>query len=169
MSPFQKRIILSLILLGVAIIAVIVSLNLTNPPPPAQVTVSFSMTLDPTIIANMTRIPQSTPLSGEDAEQFLRFVENVESCEDYADARRSQMLQHIEWLVNPATIPSDMFIALGQNPDQTLVFGMATYTSTQWRILERPEESCLIDIGHDINLLLEGLGGEPFTIYDETK
>lgn len=168
MAVFYKRIGLSLLLLGIVVVALVIGLTLANQTTaPARETLFFSMTLDSTSISNLTSIPQTTPLSGEDAEQFLSFQERIESCEDYADARRSQMLQHIEWLVDPATIPPDMLIALGQNPDQTLVFGMATYTSTQWRILERPVDSCLIDIGRDINLLLEGLGGEPLTIYDE--
>jgi hypothetical protein len=170
MSIFQKRIGLSLVLIGIVAIALAVGLNLSNQDAsPPQGTLVFSMTLDPTTIANLTSIPQATPLSDEDAEQFLIFVDRVESCEDYSDERRAQMLQHIEWLVDPSSIPTDMLLVLGKTPDSTLIFGMASFTSIQWRILERPAESCLIDIGRDINLLLEGLGGEPFTIYDETN
>lgn len=168
MNSFQKRIGLSLLLLGVVAIALVTGLNLTNQgAPPAEETLLFSMTLDPTTISNLTSIPQATPLSGEDAEQFLIFVEQVESCEDYSDERRAQMLQHIDWLVNPASIPANMLLAFGNNPDNTLVFGMASFTSIQWRILERPEESCLVPIGRDLNDLLVAIEMPPFDIYDE--
>ena len=170
MTVFHKRIGLSLLLLGVVVIALAIGLNLTNQgAAPATETLLFSMTLDSTSISNLTSIPQATPLSGDDAEQFLIFVEQIESCEDYSDERRAQMLQHIDWLVDPASIPTNMLLAFGKTPDTSLIFGMASFTSIQWRILERPADSCLIDIGRDINLLLEGLGGEPLTIYDETE
>ena len=170
MSSLQKRVGLSVTLLVVAIIALAIGLNLnspTAPSTPAQSTLFFSMTLEPEIVANLTSIPQTTPLSPEDAEQYLTFQGRIESCEDYSEERRSQMRQHIDWLVDPATIPKEMLIALGTNPDGGLVFGMASYTSIQWRLLERPAESCLIDIGHDLNVLLEAVGLEPLTIYDE--
>lgn len=179
MSSFQKRIGLSVAFLGVAIVAVVIWLSLTNqtaPPAlptttpsaaPTQEELSFSMTMDPTLIANLTSIPQATPLSSEDAEQFLIFVNRIETCEDYSPERRFQMLQHIAWLVDIASIPEDMLPVFGKNPDSTLIFGMASYTSIQWKLLERPAESCLIDIGRDLNLLLEGVGREPLTIYDE--
>ena len=168
MNSFQKRLGLSIALVGTAIIALVIGLNLNSQAVPAtQNTPSFMMTLDPTVIANLTSIPQSTPLSDEEAEQFLNFVEQIESCDDYSDERRSQMLQHIEWLINPSTIPSEMLIALGTNIDAGLIFGMASFTSIEWRLLERPADSCLIDIGRDINILLEAVGREPITIYDE--
>lgn len=168
MTSFQKRIGLTLLLLGVVAIALVTGLNLTNPnAPPAEETLLFSMTLDPTTISNLTSIPQATPLSDEDAERFLIFVEHVESCEDYSDERRAQMLQHIDWLVDPASIPTDMLLAFGKNPDNTLIFGMASFTSIQWRILERPVESCLVPIGRDLNDLLAAIEMPPFDIYDE--
>jgi hypothetical protein len=169
MTSFQKRMVLSLILLGIIVIALVLGVNVTSQNPSiAEANLSFSMTLDPTVVANLTSIPQATPLSDEDAALYLTFVERVETCVDYTDERRAQMRQHIEWLVAPATIPSEMLIALGTNPDSGLIFGMAKYTEIQWRILKRPAESCLIDIGRDLNLLLEAVGRPPITIYDET-
>ncbi len=167
MSVFQKRVGLSALFVGVAIVALVVGLNVTPTSAPSDDTLSYSMTLDPTIIANLTSVPQSTPLSGKDAEEFETLIEQVQACDDYSDERRSQMLQHIDWLINPATLSSQMLIALGTNPDAGLIFGMAGYTSTQWRLLERPADSCLIDIGRDLNLMLEATGRDPLTIYDE--
>lgn len=170
MSSFQKRFGLSLALMVVAVIALVIGLNLNSQTTANTLnTPSMKMTLDPTIIANLTSVPQTTPLSDVDAEKFTNFVRQIESCEDYSDERRSQMFQHIEWIVNPATLPSEMLIALGTNPDAGLIFGMASFTSIQWRILERPADSCLIDIGRDINVLLEAVGRDPLTIYDESN
>ena len=168
MSSLQKRIALSVTLLGVALVAVMIGLSLIGESSPStDPTLSFSMTLDPTVVANLTSIPQATPLSDEDAEAFLTFSEKVETCADYSDVRREQMLQHIGWLIDQSQIPTDVTIALGTKPEANLIFGMAGFTSTQWRLLDRPADSCLIEIGRDLNILLEEFGRPAFTIYDE--
>jgi hypothetical protein len=93
----------------------------------------------------------------------------IAGCAEYSPERRAQMEQHMAWLENPSDIPPDIRIALGQNPPGQLVFGMATYTSIQWRLNERPSESCLIPIGRLLNDMLVALGEPPFSIYDEAS
>ena len=130
---------------------------------------ALRMTLDPTIRANLTDLPNATPLSEEDARIYRDFIEQVEQCEDYAPERLEQMQQHIDWLIDPATIPQDMISLFGTNPASKLIFGMATYTSIQWRILERPAASCLIPLGLQLNDMLLAAGETPFSIYDEQR
>jgi hypothetical protein len=135
----------------------------TNPQAAGQ-----RMTLEPEIIANLTRLPQATPLSGESANEVNALRALVDSCPDYISPRRSQMEQHIEWLLNPALIPTDIVIALGANPTGKLLYGMATYTSIQWRVDNRPPDSCLLSVGKMLNEMLAAAGEEPFPIFDET-
>jgi hypothetical protein len=122
------------------------------------------MTLEPQIITNLTQLPQATPLSGEAATQISSLKALVDACPDYTAERRDQMAQHLEWLQNPATIPPDIIIALGGNPVGRLIYGMASYTSIQWRLNERPPDSCLLPIAELLNQMLTAAGEEPFPL-----
>lgn len=166
MQAIQKRILLSILLIAIALVAVLLALSAMQPPA-TEPTQSLIMTVDPTIQANLTQMPDATPLSDEDAQIYRDLQASVDACDDYSTERRSQMTQHITWLIDPSDIPADVLLAFGQNPQSTLVFGMAGFTSTQWRLLERPADSCLIAIGRDLNTLLIANDREPFTIYDE--
>ncbi len=128
--------------------------------PPAPTLPAGAMTLPPNVILNLTQVSETL---GDDlrvpVEQLRTQVAN---CPAYGDERRSQMNQHINWLLEPASLPQDMIIALGANPIGRLIFGMATYTSIEWRLADRPAESCLLIIGRTLNTLLAQTGEQPF-------
>ncbi len=126
------------------------------------------MTLEPEIVLNLTRLPQATPLSGEAAAEWNEFRAAVDACGDYRPERRQQMHQHIDWLLDPSDIPGDVIIALGPDPTAKLIFAMATYTSSEWRLGGRKPDSCLVPIGRLLNDRLVAAGEEPFDTYDET-
>ncbi len=126
-----------------------------------------AMTLEPAIIANLTTLPLATPLSTEEAGRWRALRAAVEACGDYSPERQGQMQQHIAWILNPADIPVNVVLALGNNPVGRLVYGMASYTSIQWRLNNRNPDSCLVPIGHTLNALLIALGEQPFDIYPE--
>lgn len=128
----------------------------------------LAMTLAPEVIANLTRLPEATPLSGEAAAEWNAFRATVDACGDYRAERRQQMHQHIDWIIDPATIPADIIIALGSNANGKLIFGMATYTSSEWRLGGRNPDSCLVPIGRALNEKLIAAGEAPFDIYDAT-
>jgi hypothetical protein len=127
------------------------------------------MTVAPEVIANLTQMPLATPLSSADAVQWREIRTMVDACDEYSPERRSQMVQHLDWLVDPSGIPPNVILALGSNSQERLVFGMATYTSIQWRLGHRQPDSCLVPIGLRLNDLLVALGGEPFDIYDQSS
>jgi hypothetical protein len=108
-----------------------------------------AMTLDPQITVNLTEMPRATPLSGEEADSWNEFRAMVDACDDYSPERRAQMEQHIAWLLDPSDMPRDVILAI------------------QWRLNDRPPDSCLIPIGLTLNEILEALGSNPFDIYDE--
>jgi hypothetical protein len=119
------------------------------------------MTLPPQVIANLTNMPQATPLSGAAADQVNALRQKVADCPDYSAERRAQMNQHIDWLLNPAGIPRDVLLALGENVSGRLIFGMATYTSIEWRLKNKPAASCLLSIGKTLNDMLTAYGEKP--------
>jgi hypothetical protein len=124
-------------------------------------------TLDPTTIANLTQIPNSPPISEIEAQQLNDLKAQVDACNSYSEERRGQMEQHIRWLLEPSTIPPQILLAVGPKPIGRLIFGMAGYTSTEWRLQNRPADSCLIAIGRTLNEMLLAAGETPLTIYDE--
>ncbi len=126
------------------------------------------MTLDPQVVINLTELPQATPLSGAEADTWNEFRAQVDACDAYSPERRRQMEQHIQWLLDPSDMPPDVILAMGGHPTERLIFGMATYTSTQWRLDNRPPDSCLVPIGRILNNMLVSLGQPPFDIYDDT-
>ncbi len=125
------------------------------------------MTLDPQTVVNLTRLPQATPLSGAEADTWNAFRARVDACDAYSPERRRQMEQHIQWLLDPSDMPPDVIVAMGGNTTERLIFGMAGYTSAQWRLDKRPPDSCLVPIGRDLNDMLVALGDPPFDIYDD--
>jgi len=121
---------------------------------PAQI-----MPLDPTVRANLQNVSaQVLPADQQETVQQIQTMLN--DCPDYGEARRSQMQQHIAWLLDPSGIPTDILMAIGANPRGKLMVGMATYTAVEWRLLNRPAESCLLPIGKLVNTLLAA-NGEP--------
>ena len=125
------------------------------------------MTFNPQTVINLTELPQATPLSGVEADTWNEFRAKVDACDAYSPERRLQMEQHIQWLLDPSDMPPDVILALGDDPTERLIFGMAAYTSTQWRLDNRPPDSCLVPIGRTLNNMLVALGEPPFTIYDD--
>jgi hypothetical protein len=124
------------------------------------------MTLDPIIVANMTQMPKATPLSGAAAERWNTLGIAVDACPDYSASRRDQMKQHIKWLIDPSDLPREMIFALGTNPTGKLIFGMATYTASEWQLKKKPSASCLLTIGRELNQLLIEAGEKPFAVFE---
>jgi hypothetical protein len=124
-------------------------------------------TTDPQVIVNLTQLPQATPLTGQEASQWNDLRASVEACADYSAERRAQMIQHLDWIIDPSDMPPDVILAMGENPKERLVFGMAAYTSIEWRLRDRPPDSCLVPIGRTLNTLLIELGTQPFDLYDQ--
>ena len=161
----------ALVLFVIAIIAISVAVN-------SQTTINTTPTVrsqalpttDPTIIASLEQLPNATPISAEEDAFLGAFRDEVTACNDFSAARRDQMLQHIDWLRDPTVIPLDIALAFRLNASSItggLVYSMGIYTSTEWRRLERPANSCLIDIGRTVNDMLLEVGESPITIYDE--
>ena len=153
--------------IGFLIVASLVIFFVTRAEPdePAQPL----MTIEPAFSDNLTAIPQATPLSGEAVESWHEFSAVVDACDDYSPERRSQMEQHIAWLIDPSDMPPTVILAMSSNPTERLIFGMATYTSVQWRLNDRSPDSCLVPIGQTLNEMLVALGSDPFDIYNDVE
>ncbi len=126
-----------------------------------QPTPSLAITLDPRIIANVTNLPHATPLSGQDANELNGVLALVNACNEYSPDRRDQMVKQIGYIINPATLTSDIIIALGEDPRAKLLYALVEVTKNQWLLEKSPANSCLIPIGKSLNQLLTDAGGTP--------
>ncbi len=132
------------------------SLSPTSQPTPRQ-----EITLDPRIIANMTNLPKSTPLSGQDANELNGLLQMVDACKEYSPDRHNQMVEQIGFIINPAALTGDIIMALGENPRAKLLYALVEVTKNQWLLEKSPATSCLIPIGKSLNQLLTAAGGTP--------
>ncbi|MCU0513407.1 MAG: hypothetical protein MUE40_12665, partial [Anaerolineae bacterium] len=125
----------------------------------ASATPAQRITLAPRVIANLTAQPAAA-VSPDLAEAMTRLQPLLDGCPAYSPERRRQMQQHIDWITQPAGIPTDILIALGDDPPARLLFGMASYTAIEWRLQGRPADSCLLPIGRLVNALAVAAGEE---------
>lgn len=149
-------------MVGVVVFA-IASANNRNGLPNAQVV----STLDATTVMLLTTVPQATPIIGALADTIRGLETAIQNCSDYPERRQEIMQQYIDWLFAPNTIPRDILMMFSPSPTARLLFAMAADTSTEWRRLQRPPNSCLVPIGRELNRLLVEAGEEPITVYDE--
>ena len=156
---------LTFLLLPVILLTACTTTPETKPASPTGAT-DYSMA---TSVARIDALQVATPVSGEAARTLGALERVIDDCADFSDARREQILQHIAWLRAPDSIPSDVAMALGMrgNIGAALLHGMAIYTSTEWRLLERQPTSCLVPIGRALDILLRDVGAAPVGIYDE--
>ncbi len=118
------------------------------------------------IIKQMTAMPSAPPLTGSLADEVHAVAQMVSNCNDYVQARRNQMNQHIAWLLQPNTIPKEVIIAVGTNINGGLILGMATYTLAEWGQHAKAPDSCLLTIGKKLNDMLAANGEARFTEFD---
>jgi hypothetical protein len=168
-STADKRVFLFSLTVFISTVVILFVLNNRAAPapvssggqPPVQ-----RMTLEPAVIDNLTDFPSAPTLVGELADQIHLLQTRLDACSDFGSERRSQMQQHIDWLLNPSTIPRDILIALGANPNARLIFGMATYTSIEWGLRDKSTDSCLLPIGQMLNQMLTAQGEPPLPEFE---
>lgn len=166
-SNDRRLFIASLIFFLVTCVLVGLSI-ITRNRPAAPTAAPIISTADPQVITNLTALPNQMILTGDLVTQITQLDEAVDACADYSPERRNQMQQHIAWLLDPSQIPADIRIAFGENPIGRLVFGMATYTSIEWRLQDRPSSSCLLPIGRSLNTLLTATGETTFPEFEDS-
>ncbi len=170
-----------IIFLAALVIAVVVLVNRNNPrPSPTTIDINGNIIDSPVgtllpgmsgsseVIKQLTAIPNAAPLTGALADEIHAVADMVTNCNDYSQARRDQMNQHIAWLLQPNTLPKEIIIALGNNINGRLIFGMSTFTLAQWGEKEKATDSCLLTIGKKLNELLAANGEAGFPQFDGT-
>jgi hypothetical protein len=165
-SPGKTRLALTAALLLVAGMVAVFAVRQPAPPQSRSNTPAVIMTLDPRIIANLTQLPQATALAGQAANDLTALRAMVDACPAYDDARRSQMVQTIGYIINPSGLSREAILAFGGNLQGNMLKALATYTLNRWRLDEAPADSCLIPIGKRINEMLVAAGEPPVAAFE---
>src|SRR5450432_1369820 len=154
-----------LLLLVVIVAGVLISRG-SAPVQEQPVTPGQMLTMDPRIIANLTALPNATPLSGQAANDLTGLEQMVQACADYTAPRRDQMIEQIGFIIDPTKLSGDVIIALGANSSGRLLQAVGYVTVDQWGLLKKPANSCLVPIGKRINELLVAAGEVPLAAFN---
>lgn len=155
----------SLIVFGITLVAAVIVFTQNGAPstpvqPATTVGTRASQGNSGIVLLEPPQMTQAAVLSTGLSDEREDLQAMVDACGDYRDERRSQMNQHLIWLEHPEQIPSDIQFAFGANPVGRLIYGMASYTSIEWKLKDSPSESCLLPIGQALNAMLIA-AGEP--------
>ena len=158
---------------GVVLI-VILALAGCSPHPPIQGTslptpsAVFMPTLTPIpgIRATLTALPKQQPMPSEQARLYVELEAKVKQCTAYNENRKLAILSQINYVIHPATVPSDFVLMYGDEWQGRLIYGAAYLSALEWKLAGRDRGSCLYDIGASFNILLRQLGQATFPEFD---
>lgn len=116
----------------------------------------------PGIKATLTALPKQPPMPESQARPYQELRAAVERCTAYNENRRLGILSQIDYVLRPATVPSDFVVLYGDQWPARMIYGAAYLSALEWKLGGRDPSSCLYPIGVSFNALLRGLGQAPF-------
>jgi hypothetical protein len=116
----------------------------------------------PGIKATLTALPKQPPLPENQARPYRELRAAVEQCDAYNENRKLGILSQIDFVLQPATVPSDFVVLYGDEWRGRMIYGAAYLSALEWKLGGRNPASCLYPIGVSFNALLRGLGQSPF-------
>jgi len=138
-----------------------------TPAPPAATRPAFAQGLPtltpiPGLKATLTALPKQPPMPAEQARPYRELRAAVEKCNAYNPNRKLGILSQIDYVLQPATVPSDFVILYGNRWPGRMIYGAAYLSALEWKLAGRDPNSCLYPIGVSFNALLVALGEETF-------
>jgi hypothetical protein len=141
----------------------------STPTAPAPVGTSAALptlTPIPGVRATLTALPKSPPMSQEQARLYQELRAAVERCNAYNENRKLGILSQIDYLLQPATVPSDFVLLYGDEWRGRLLYGSAYLSALEWKLAGRDRSSCLYPIGVSFNALLRDLHQSTFPEFE---
>lgn len=116
----------------------------------------------PGIKATLTALPKQPPMPESQARPYQELRAAIERCPAYNENRKLGILSQIDFVLRPATVPSDFVVLYGDQWPARMIYGAAYLSALEWKLGGRDPSSCLYPIGVSFNALLRGLGQAPF-------
>jgi hypothetical protein len=141
----------------------------TAPPtatPRGTAVVVSTLTPIPGIKATLTALPKQPPLPPDEAQKYQELRAAVERCTAYNENRKIGILSQIDYLLQPATVPSDFVLLYGDEWRGRLLYGSAYLSALEWKLAGRDRSSCLYPIGVSFNALLRDLHQSTFPEFE---
>lgn len=134
----------------------------STPTPVATAVAIPTLTPIPGIKATLTALPKQQSLPADQARPYQELRAAVEQCNAYNENRKIGILSQINYILQPATVPSDFVVLYGDEWRARLIYGAAYMSALEWRLAGRDRASCLYPIGISFNALLRDLGQSSF-------
>jgi len=125
-----------------------------------------ALTRIPGIQAILTALPILPPMPPDQARPYQELRAAVEQCGAYNENRKLGILSQIDYLLQPATVPSDFVVLYGDEWRGRLVYGSAYLSALEWKLAGRDRSSCLYPIGISFNALLRDLHQSTFPEFE---
>ena len=125
-----------------------------------------ALTPIPGIQATLTALPKLPPMPPEQARPYQELRAAVEQCGAYNENRKLGILSQIDYLLQPATVPSDFVVLYGDEWRGRLLYGSAYLSALEWKLAGRDRSSCLYPIGISFNALLRDLRQSTFPEFE---
>lgn len=126
-----------------------------------------TLTPIPGIQATLTALPKQPPMPADAARPYRELEAKVERCNAYNENRKLAIISQINYVIRPATVPSDFVIMFGDEWQGRMIYGAAYLSSLEWKLAGKDRSSCLYDIGVSFNALLRQLNQVTFPDFDQ--
>jgi hypothetical protein len=136
------------------------------PAPSGTMVAIPTLTPIPGLKATITALPKQPPMSSEQARPYIELRAAVEECGAYNENRKLAILNQIDYVVKPSTVPSDFVVLYGSEWPGRMIYGAAYLSALEWKLAGQSRTSCLYHIGVSFNTLLRQLGQSPFPEFE---
>jgi len=102
----------------------------------------------------------------DQARPYQELRAAVEQCGAYNENRKLGILSQIDYLLQPATVPSDFVVLYGDEWRGRLLYGSAYLSALEWKLAGRDRSSCLYPIGVSFNAFLRDLHQSTFPEFE---
>lgn len=121
-----------------------------------------TLTPIPGLKATLTALPKQSPMPAEQARPYRDLRAAIERCNAYNPNRKQGILNQIDYVLQPSTVPSEFVILYGNQWPGRMIYGAAYLSALEWKLAGRDRNSCLYPIGVSFNALLVTLGEQTF-------
>lgn len=159
--PAVWAVITALVMLALVLVGAYASNDRAAPAQTPATGTPQMLTAVPGIQATLTAVPAQPDLPAQEAAPYQEIRDLVDKCPLYTESRKIAVLQQIDYVLHPSTVPQDFTVMFGDSLRGRMIFGSAYLTAVDWKEQGEDKSNCLYSIGVRFNALLPSLGEKP--------